>query len=308
MINMTKISEFILTNTNMAYLTAAFTFIVAAIFTLSYLVKFNYYKRHKRVWTGLKFNTKNLTYIAMMVAVSVTLTVVISVTIPITVFPPIRVAFSGIMVKITGMFFGPIVGLLVGLISELLCLLFVPSYIHIAYFCLALSFGFWSGITSYTIKLKGFKTIWIFMLINIYMVGFTAVMFFLQQTSGSGFDTKFFGISIPKELTSSFFVIMMGITLSMIWLVLIILILFKKTHLFYTVLPIFLLCIVNETLSTILIASWGDSEILGIPSKNGGYISMVILRLFQMPFKVAFNAAILTTVYMVMKPILKQGV
>jgi hypothetical protein len=78
----------------------------------------------------------------MMIAVSVSLTVVISVTIPITVFPPIRVAFSGIMVKITGMFFGPIVGIIVGILTESLCLMFVPSYIHIAYFIVSISFGF----------------------------------------------------------------------------------------------------------------------------------------------------------------------
>jgi ECF transporter S component (folate family) len=95
---------------------------------------------------GIRFTTKNIAYITMFTAISVSITIVISLTIPITVFPPIRVAFEGIMVKITGFIFGPIVGIVVGLITELLVTIFVPSFIHPAYVLVTIAYGFVSGV------------------------------------------------------------------------------------------------------------------------------------------------------------------
>lgn len=290
----------------MAYLTSGFTFLCALIYLVFNFCNYKYRKAKHLPWNGLHFTTKNITYIAMMIAVSVSLTVVISVTIPITVFPPIRVAFSGIMVKITGMFFGPIVGIIVGALTEALCLMFVPSYIHIAYFCVSISFGFWAGVASYTTSWRGERKWITFALINAYLVVFTIVMYFIQIHGPMDQDTKFFGITIPKEFTPIFFIIMMGSTLALIWIVTGILMAVKKSNWLEVIFPVIFLCIVTETLATILLASWGDSEILGIPAYQGGYSSMVLVRLMQTPLKVAFNTAVLSTVYTVMRPILRK--
>lgn len=304
---MSRISDFLLTNTNMAYMTIAFTGLCVVVYSLFYFINYQHHRVSGLKWNGLRFNTNNIAKIAMMIAVSVSLTVVISVTIPITVFPPIRVAFSGIMVKITGMFFGPIVGLFVGIFTEGICLMFVPSYIHIAYFCVSLSFGFWSGVCAYTLKFKG-KKIWItFALITAYIIAFTLILFTIEVNSPNLDDAVFMGISISGNFAPYVFLIMMSITLFIIWMITLTLLVFRKKRWLEIVLPIILLCIVTETLSTILLASWGDSQILGIPAYQGGYSSMVLIRLFQTPFKIVFNTAVLSTVYMVMKPILQKN-
>ncbi|KAF5295613.1 hypothetical protein FQA39_LY12786 [Lamprigera yunnana] len=88
---------------------------IAAVALLIYVVStlsLKYYRKAHNIplgKTNFKFNTRTITYIAMLTAVSTTVTVVISMVIPVTVFPPIRVAFEGIMIKITGMLFGPII-------------------------------------------------------------------------------------------------------------------------------------------------------------------------------------------------------
>ncbi|PPE05865.1 ECF transporter S component [Williamsoniiplasma lucivorax] len=302
---MNIVNDFLLKDTNMALATAGFTLLSAFLFFLSSALYYNYRKSRQLPYNGLKFTTKNITYIAMMVAVSVSITVVISMTLPITVFPPIRIAFSGIMIKITGLFFGPVVGIIAGLITEGLCIIFIPSYIHIAYLFVALSFGFWAGIVSYTKDWKGKNKWWTFLIINLYTIAFTAIMWFITM-NGSHEDAVFFGIEIPGKFIPALFLIMMGLTLFVIWLIAFVLVALKREHWLEIILPIILLCIVTETLATILLASWGDSKILGIPDYQGGYSSMVIVRLLQAPLKIAFNTTVLSTVFWVMKPILKK--
>lgn len=304
---MTEISRFILHNNNMAYLTVGFTGLCVLIFCLGYFTRYRCAKLNHVRWKGLRFSIKKIAYIGMMVAVSVAITVSISIVIPITVFPPIRVAFSGIMIKISGLFFGPIVGLFVGILTELLCILFVPSYIHIAYFCVAASFGFWAGICSFTRQFQGSRNIITLILITLYFVVFTLVLFSIEYSNPNKNNANFLGIKISADFTPFFLLIMMGITLTLIWLVTIGLYFSRYHNWLNIVLPIVLLCIVTETLATILIAAWGDSQILGLRQQASGYSSMVLLRLFQTPFKIIFNTAVLSIVYKVMSPILRKA-
>ncbi|KAF5271427.1 hypothetical protein FQR65_LT17605 [Abscondita terminalis] len=138
---------------NMAIAASALLGVVAFMYiiynSLSYAIL-------KEKYHGIRFTTKNIAYITMFTAVSVSVTVVISLTIPVTVFPPIRVAFEGVMIKITGLIFGPIVGLIVGITTEILVMLFVPSFIHPAFTICAVAYGFIAGVgSSFTRAGKG---------------------------------------------------------------------------------------------------------------------------------------------------------
>ncbi|ATZ19078.1 hypothetical protein ESOMN_v1c06960 [Williamsoniiplasma somnilux] len=297
--------QLLLSGNNLAYASISLLGICLFGFVIFESTKYWHNKRRNIPYNGLKFTTKNIGYIAMMIAVSVSVTVVISITLPVTVFPPIRVAFTGIMIKITGLFFGPIVGIIVGLSTEMLCLMFVPSYIHIAYFFVSIGFGFWAGISSYTTKLKN-KNRWItFGLINAYTIGFTIMMYFI--TSSLGEASAIFGIQIAADILPLVFVIFMAVTLVIIWVLTFTLEILKKTKWLEYVLPVILLCIITETLCTLLIASWGDSGFLGLPANSNGYMSMVVTRLLMVPVKIIFNTTVLTTVTVVLRPLVKQN-
>ncbi|WP_031542449.1 ECF transporter S component [Mesoplasma photuris] len=297
---MEKISTWLLEESNLALATAFFT--LFCIFAYGIFEISNYsYKRKKNIpYNGLKFTTRNITYIAMMIAVSVAVTVVISVTLPITVFPPIRVAFEGIMIKITGMIFGPVVGIIVGLITEILAMIFVPSFIHIAYLLVAVGFGFWSGLASFTFKLKGKKQMYTYSMIVGFILIFTAFMYFILVARDSSDPISFFGFEISSAFFPIFFIIMMSVTLGVISLLTLVLYFTKNGKWLNIVLPILLICTVTEVLSTILLAAWGDNSFM-----QSGYMSMVVVRLAQTPIKILFNTAVLTTVYSVMKPLIK---
>ncbi|AGJ91081.1 ECF transporter S component [Mycoplasma putrefaciens] len=253
----------------------------------------------------IKFETKKITYISMMVAGSVAVTTVISLTLPITVLPPVRIAFEGVMIKITGMIFGPIVGLTVGLVTEGLTLMFVPSYIHVGYLIVAFSFGFWSGMTSYTFKLK--NKWFTLSLITTFIVISTAVMFWLMQGM-KDLNPTIFGIKVQADVFPYLFLIVMGVTLCVIYLVAFGLWIRKKEKWLDVILPVILICVITEILVTVLVAAWADYKLLGIRANvktENPYITMVVVRIIQVPLKIFFNTAVLTTVYTVLRPLIK---
>ncbi|WP_027063526.1 ECF transporter S component [Mesoplasma seiffertii] len=301
---MRAVSDYLLQGHNLAILATWFTFTIAAVYAGGQGFIYKYKKRRNIPYTGMKFNTRNITYISMMVAVSVAITVVISLTLPITVFPPIRVAFEGIMIKITGMIFGPIVGIIVGLATETLTMMFVPSYIHVAYFLVAIGFGFWSGLCSYAFKWVGKRRIFSISLITGVIVLFTGIMWFIFKNVTLE-NISFLGIEVNPSFYPYLFLIMMSLTLIVVYILCAVLYLTKKTYWLDTVLPVVLICVVTELICTIIISAWGDSGFFAAGGSNA-YISMVVLRVLQVPFKIIFNTAVLTTVYTVLRPLIKN--
>ncbi|WP_324672554.1 ECF transporter S component [Mycoplasma sp. 888] len=73
-----------------------------------------------------KWTIKNMVFIAILIAISVSFTVVAAQLMPIVNIPSFKFSFIGLPVKITGFVFGPVIGVFVGVVSDLLSLLFVP--------------------------------------------------------------------------------------------------------------------------------------------------------------------------------------
>lgn len=316
---MQNILKWLMTGVNLAYVSATLTITGFIIFILIRKV----YKKHlisKGVFfTSKQFSTRNIAYMGIMIGCSVSVTVVISLTLPITVFPPIRIAFEGIMIKITGMIFGPVIGLIVGLITELLTMLFIPSFIHPAYLFVAIGFGFWAGMCSFGFKIKN-NMQWItLMIITVFVVLAT---WFLSQTlkeltvsnpwdsnepKPSDYYEKvsIFGVEIKKSFVPNLFVILMGVILFFIYLTFMLLFVLKKLKYISIIMPIFLICLVTEILVSVITASWGDAQLLTAETPTG-YINMVALRVAQMPIKIIFNTSLLSTVYFVLRPLIKN--
>lgn len=298
--------QWLMTGNNLAYASSLLTFTCLILFGLGSFIYKKYLIKKGELFISPTFNTKNITYMGIMIACSVSVTVVISLVAPITVFPPIRVAFEGIMIKITGMIFGPIIGLIVGLITEFLTMLFIPSFIHPAYFVVAIGFGFWAGLASFTFKFEAKKQ-WITMaIITIFIIVATLFLYnTLQYLDAENGYVKLFGVNVKKELIPMLFIIMMGTMLILCYFMCGVLVLLKKQRWLQVILPIFLICIVTEIIITALTAAWGDASLL-TSNSDEGYISMVALRVIQIPVKITFNTALLATVYSVLRPLIKK--
>ncbi|WP_027875771.1 ECF transporter S component [Mesoplasma chauliocola] len=298
--------QWLMSENHLAYASSLLTFICLILFWLGSFFYKKYLVKKGELFISPTFNTKNITYMGIMIACSVSVTVVISLVAPITVFPPIRVAFEGIMIKITGMIFGPIIGLIVGLITELLTMLFIPSFIHPAYFIVAIGFGFWAGTSSFAFKLKS-KQQWVTVLVITVFILLATIFLYntLQYLPAEDGKVKLFGLAVKKELIPTIFIFMMCAMLGLCYAICGIFILLKKQRWLQIILPTFLICIVTEILITVLVASWGDSSLLTSNSSDG-YISMVALRVVQIPVKIIFNTILLSTVYYVLRPLIKN--
>ncbi|WP_338985151.1 hypothetical protein [Spiroplasma endosymbiont of Diplazon laetatorius] len=296
---MESISKWLLQGNNMAYAMSGF---IGFFIVLYFLYNAMSFWILKEKYHGIRFTTKNIAYITMFTAINVSITVVISLTVPITVFPPIRIAFEGIMVKITGFIFGPIIGVLVALITEVLVMIFVPSFIHPAFIVVIICYGFIAGIGSSFLRLgKGYN--WVpMLLINLFLIGFAAFMVFVINDY-SGDPISVFGFELTNQQYKWIFLASIIACLVIFWIIYILLLAKGHSKVLHVLLPIILFATASEYLVTAVISAWGDAGFLGI---DGGYTTMFIGRLVQAPLKIIFNSAVLYLTYKAVSPLIKR--
>ncbi len=269
------------------------------------------YVHHPDRYHGIRFTTRNISYIALLTSVSVTVTVVVSKVFPITVFPPVRIAFEGIMVKIAGFIFGPIVGFMSGTLTDLICILFVPSYIHIAYLIVIASFGFLSGCMGSLDRVVG-KQKWVIMFfINAFVIAFGAyaisMVYYYPITHGG--IKLFAGIFVPASEVVWLVGLGTGTTLAILWLTFLYFIwTATKRNQWRKMLPIIVLATITEYWVTTLISSWGDIAFLSASQgiSSGGYAITMIARLVMAPGKIFINTAIIYVVYRAVRPLIDK--
>lgn len=312
-LNVFKNTGQIFLSNRMAYIASG---VVGLLFVLYCLYNGYIYTFHRKHYKGIRFTTKNIAYITMLSAVSVSVTIVISIIFPITVFPPIRIAFEGLMIKICGYLFGPIVGFLSGVITDALCLLFVPSYIHIAYLIVVASFGFLAGLIGSLNRSVG-KQKWIIMLfINGFLIAFGALS--CLSIAYSDFSSHgvnlFFGLYASKTALIYIIVFGTGGTVVFLWLLYLFMLTTHRKSRWNELLPIIALCVVTEYWVTGLISSWGDIAFLTL-SQNvsgvttatvNGYGITLLARIAMAPPKIMFNIAVIYVTYRTVSPLIKK--
>ncbi|WP_342218109.1 hypothetical protein [Spiroplasma endosymbiont of Amphimallon solstitiale] len=255
----------------------------------------------KDKYKGVRFTTKNIAYITMLSSVSVVATIIVSITIPITVLPPIRIAFEGLMIKITGYMFGPIIGIICAAVTDILVMLFVPSYISIYYmFCIIFT-GFLAGIAGiFKVKLKDYPWV-IFALINFFIIFFACGGMYIV-ISGKQLSYSMSGIIVNKYVLAS---IMGGggiIGLLSIYSVLFYYLLKKEIYRIKEILPIILLAVVAEYVTTVLIASYADMTLFDPNAKDYGVTA--IMRIVQAPLKIIINSIIIYVTWRTVNPLI----
>ncbi|CAB1055045.1 Substrate-specific component FolT of folate ECF transporter [Spiroplasma endosymbiont of Danaus chrysippus] len=269
---------------------------------LAYILMNSFWKWFRKdKYKGVRFTTKNIAYITMLSSVSVVATIIVSITIPITVLPPIRIAFEGLMIKITGYMFGPIIGIICAAVTDILVMLFVPSYISIYYmFCIIFT-GFLAGIAGiFKVKLKDYPWV-IFALINFFIIFFAGGGMYIV-ISGKQSSYSMSGIIVNKYVLAS---IMGGggiIGLLSIYSVLFYYLLKKEIYRIKEILPIILLVVVAEYVTTVLIAAYADMTLFDPNAKDYG--ATAIMRIVQAPFKIIINSIIIYVTWRTVNPLI----
>ncbi|WP_406614251.1 ECF transporter S component [Mycoplasma corogypsi] len=84
------------------------------------VIKFKEFKLASR-WT-----IRKMAFVAILIAMSVAFTVVSAQIMPLITLSSYKISFIGLPVKISGFIFGPLIGIFVGIVSDILSLLFIP--------------------------------------------------------------------------------------------------------------------------------------------------------------------------------------
>lgn len=94
-----------------------------------------------------KWTIRKMVFVAILISISVAFTIISAQLVPIIALPTYKVSFLGLPIKITGFIFGPLIGGFVGLVSDLLSLIFIPPATYNPLYTLAATInGVVSGI------------------------------------------------------------------------------------------------------------------------------------------------------------------
>lgn len=270
-------------------------------------------------YKGIVFTTKNITYITMLSACSVTITVIVSRIVPVTVLPPIRISFEGLMVKASGFIFGPIVGFISGIVTDSLCMLFIPSYFHVAYLISMGFYGFIAGLIGVLNRNCKDKKWIIFLISNLFVIGFISFMAYYTFQIQS-LISIYHNIKLPSYIVTTILFITSGFILFFQFIIFFISLFLKlqksKNSFFYNnhffkrstkkiklidfdgnIIAILFLAILTEYLISSLIIPWGDVSIVSPIKRSSnlsdGYLGIFLYRLIEAPIKIIVNTLII---------------
>ncbi len=282
-------------------------------------------------YKGIKFTTKNITNIAMLSAASVTMTVVVAYYAPITVLPPVRVSFEGLMIKITGFIFGPIVGFISGLITDMFCILFIPSYFHIAYTITIVAYGFVSGMVFVINRCIVYKKYWIFIISNFLVIFYVSFFSYWTIKNPESMISIYGQLKVNKYTLVVILLTSGLVTIIFQWTVFLFYLRYKRKNkstflntssafdnarlqkkplIDESIIPILFMAIFTEYYVSGLISPWGDASLFGTPGGdvNSTYGAMLIYRILEAPIKIFFNTLIIYITYRTVSPLIDRDV
>ncbi|WP_406617255.1 ECF transporter S component [Mycoplasmopsis adleri] len=92
-----------------------------------------------------KLTIRKIAFIGILIAISVVIFIIFASFVPIISIPSYKISFIGLPIKISGFIFGPLVGGMVGLISDLISFAMFPTFYNIYYTLAAVVDGVVSG-------------------------------------------------------------------------------------------------------------------------------------------------------------------
>ncbi|AZG68670.1 ECF transporter S component [Mycoplasma struthionis] len=111
-----------------------------------------HYLRWVRTQTNIsykKWNSKKIAFVGVLIAISVVFFLISVRIFPITALPSFKFSFIGLPIKITGFIFGPLVGVITGVLADLISFALVPTYYNFLYTLAVATAGFIPGLAAY---------------------------------------------------------------------------------------------------------------------------------------------------------------
>ncbi len=304
-------------------------FAALGVILLLGLLYFIYFMRQKhRLFQNLSLKKQihNIVTISLFSAIATAILIFFSRINNITLIPAVRVAFEGVLVKISGFIFGPIVGLISALVTELTVILFIPTYFHYNYLLVLMAFGFFAGLIKVFRQnyLTDFWAIIALYLGIIFFICFT-IWFFVSNLNDHQYSQFNFHAWMQKFKAKYLFETAIDFNTFLFWinmmiflflLIMVSIVFFTKTkrNFFFktiveersSIIGVLCLTVFAEYLISVSIATKANSTVFGETTNN--YRMLFISAASIAPVKIFINSVIILSVYRIMisyKPNLK---
>lgn len=140
----------ILTPKQIVFITLSFIALIILCGLLKKLFYFIFFRR--KIYLFPRISTKGISSIAMVIAISIScIIILIFLTggifgVLFRAYPGWRINIETILIKTGGLLYGPIVGLFIGAITDLLTIIITASSFHYGYFIVCIICGLISGL------------------------------------------------------------------------------------------------------------------------------------------------------------------
>ena len=264
------------------------------------------FKKHfqHRQWTNRK-----IAFVSILIATSVAFILVFSNIAPIAAIPSFKLMAGGLPVKLTGYIFGPFIGGITGVISDLISFTMRPTFIHFYYILAWMIAGFIPGTIGYFFnrKWKSRKEIekqfsekrnlpnfiaTLSILLIIMIIVFNLIWFAPDETFATGIlkNRKFLFLAIALTGIASMF-----LALLIFWFAL-------RPKTFNLILPIIAFSALLEICATPLI-TLGDMATIA-SDNNDSFITLLAGHMLLSPIKIWANMIVILIAYRIVSPLI----
>lgn len=264
-----------------------------------------YWKRYfkRKQWTNRK-----IAFVAILVATSVAFVLVFTSIAPIAAIPSFKLAAGGLPIKLTGYIFGPLVGVLTGVLSDSLSFAFRPVVWHWSYMFAWGVAGFVPGVIGYIMNRRWKKNSevekqfeekhnFVNMVGALVILGaiFAAVFVFIFLEPDSTFANQ-------KMIKNKWLFLGIALTgLSTMFLAIIIFRFTMKPKTFNMVVPIIAFSALLEIITTPLLTIGDQSTLL---ANTKSFMDNLTAHILISPIKIWVNLTIIFFAYKVVSPLI----
>lgn len=294
---------------------------IAVFFLLIFLVflikKFFYhFVLKKKLMLFPKISIKSLSNIGIVLSLSLSLIFLLNLLsvgllgVVFKIWSGTRIIVEGILIKIGGLLFGPIIGIFLGASIDFLVVALSGGVFHFGYFIAAILFGFLGGIIKSLLlsSKKSYLKFNIFSSIFVFLLSALAILLlFFTKDNHQSFIISFLSFTIEINLINIIWVIVISMALSLLilWLCYFNYVYQKKNKnkkgtWFEIFAVVFMMIVITEIFCNVLILPTFDAMISPL-----NYSTWFVIRLILFVPMVILNFIIIYPVALIIMPIIK---
>lgn len=293
---------------------------IGCLFLILILKKIYYkYKLKKRFYIIPRISTTGIASVGMILSLSISVVLLLIVStagiasLVFRLWAGTRIIIEGILIKIGGLLFGPIIGMCLGAAIDLLTITYTGGIFHYGYFISAILFGLFGGLirmivtskkTTNNLKFSLYSTVF-----TSFIIAMSAAIIWISNNNSISleYSISLMGIDISITL-ETIIILVVGIPifgLIILWTCFFI----NKWQLkknkirkdwYHYFAPVFVLILITEVVINVVFMPVFDATISPL-----GYQAWLAIRLLLLSPMIIINLVIILPVYKIVNPLIK---